>query len=112
MPVGNKSALCGLILLGFLACGIALSAIDLDKMESLALKRYGPHAADAVVDWRSLVDDIKPLTDEQRLTRVNDFFNSRVRWSKTSKTGAKRTTGRRHWRSWPRARGIARISVL
>lgn len=57
-----------------------LSAVDLDKMESLALSRYGPDAAQTVRDWRDLIGDIEPLTDDDKLIAVNDFFNMRIRW--------------------------------
>jgi predicted transglutaminase-like cysteine proteinase len=63
-----------------LACGIAISAVDLDKMERLALSRYGPNTAQTVQDWRIMIEDIGPLSEDKKLIAVNDFFNRRIRW--------------------------------
>jgi predicted transglutaminase-like cysteine proteinase len=69
-----------LLFLGILFCGIGLAAVDLDRMQSLALSRYGTNTADTVSQWRTLIDDIKPLADYDKLIAVNDFFNARIRW--------------------------------
>ena len=69
-----------LLLLCALACSIAISAVDLDKMQGLALSRYGPNTEKTVVEWRDMIDTIKPLSDEKKLAVVNDFFNTRIRW--------------------------------
>ncbi len=60
--------------------GFSIAAVNLDKMQSLALSRYGPDTEKLVIEWRKMIDDIKPLTDEQKLIKVNDFFNGRIRW--------------------------------
>jgi predicted transglutaminase-like cysteine proteinase len=69
-----------LFFLGLLACGIVFSAVDLDKMQGLALSRYGPNTENTVIDWRALIQKIEPLTDSKKLAAVNDFFNARIRW--------------------------------
>lgn len=76
----RKPGMRALLFLCLLACGIAISAVDLDKMQSLALSRYGPNTENTVVDWRAMIDTIKPLPDEKKLAVVNDFFNARIRW--------------------------------
>ena len=48
------------------------------RLEQVALERHGPTTAAAVRDWRSLLDSAASETD--RLTRVNDFFNRRIRF--------------------------------
>lgn len=63
-----------------LACGIAISAVDLDKMERLALSRYGPNTAQTVQDWRIMIEDIGSLSENKKVIKVNDFFNRRIRW--------------------------------
>jgi len=68
------------LLLLSLLCGAVLAAVDLDKMESLALSRYGPNTARTVAEWRSTIDAARPLTDRQKVERVNQFVNSQVRW--------------------------------
>ena len=67
-------------MLGLLVCGFALSAVDLDKMQSLALSRYGPDTEQTVIDWRQLIDKIQPLAEDKKLVAVNDFFNARISW--------------------------------
>ena len=74
----TTSRLLGLATL--LCCVAASSQIDLDRMQSLALSRYGQSAATTVADWRDLSDEIRSLTEQQKLAMVNDFFNSRIRW--------------------------------
>jgi predicted transglutaminase-like cysteine proteinase len=80
MPFGRTSWLARLVLLCLLVCGVAISAVDLDKMQSLALSRYDSYTVDTVVEWRDMIEDIKPLPEEKKLIAVNDFFNSRIKW--------------------------------
>ncbi|TXS88942.1 transglutaminase [Parahaliea maris] len=49
-------------------------------MQSLAQSRYGPNTAQTVADWRGLIDQISPMPEEQKVERVNAFFNRRIRW--------------------------------
>ena len=69
-----------LVMVSLLGCALALAKPDLDRMQSLALSRYGQSAADLVAQWRFLIDDIQGLPDEQKLVQVNHFFNSKIRW--------------------------------
>ena len=39
-----------------LSCALVLANVNLDRMEQLALRRYGPHTADTVVRWRTDVE--------------------------------------------------------
>ena len=63
-----------------LSCALVLANVDLDRMERLALSRYGPDAANTVVRWRSLIDEIIALDEVEKVERVNTFFNDLVRW--------------------------------
>lgn len=54
--------------------------IDLDRMERLAITRHGPDTAELVGRWRDLVDDITPLPMDDKMRRVNQFFNRSIRW--------------------------------
>jgi len=63
-----------------LSCALVLANVDLDRMERLALSRYGPHAAETVVRWRSLISEISALDEIDKVARVNSFFNNLVRW--------------------------------
>jgi len=63
-----------------LLAGISLAVTDLDKMQNLALTRYGQQAADTVGEWRAAIDQAQAVPDEQKIVLVNDFFNTRIRW--------------------------------
>lgn len=73
-----------LVLGAVLACALVLARADFDRMEQLALSRYNADTAATVAQWRALIDDIEVLTDEQKLARVNTFFNRLVRWRQDS----------------------------
>jgi len=51
---------------------------DLDRMQLLAQQRYGASAAETVVTWRKLLLDTRSLSDQEKLNKVNLFFNRRV----------------------------------
>lgn len=79
-PTGRRTGFLALFLLCLLVCGVALSAVDLDKMQSLALSRYGPNTEKTVQEWRRLIVTIQPLAEGEKLDAVNNFFNARIRW--------------------------------
>ena len=80
LPICRRAAIAGIRFWALLLCGAVLAAVDLDKMEGLALSRYGPNTAKTVADWRSEINAIKSLSDQQKVERINKFINSRVRW--------------------------------
>ncbi len=51
---------------------------DLDKMQILALQRYGAPAAETVSAWRKLMVEARALPELEKLNKVNVFFNRRV----------------------------------
>jgi len=55
-----------------------LAAPDLDKTQFLAQQRYGARAAEAVVAWRQLMEESRDLSDQDKLSKVNTFFNRRI----------------------------------
>jgi predicted transglutaminase-like cysteine proteinase len=65
-------------LLLLLLVTLSVAAPDFDKMQTLALQRYGQPAADTVVAWRKLIEDVKGMPDQDKLNKVNTFFNRRV----------------------------------
>ena len=64
-------------LLGGLA-GWTYGQVNLDRTQQLAQERYGAKAAESVAAWRKLMDDSRSLTELDKLTAVNTFFNRRV----------------------------------
>lgn len=67
------------LLLGALfALGVGFAATNFDKMISLAQQQFGGKAADTVTAWRKLVEETKDLSEQEKLNKVNTFFNRRI----------------------------------
>ncbi len=60
----------------FLAASFATP--DFDKTKTLALQRYGIHASETVAAWRQLIEESRPLPEQDKLIKVNTFFNQRL----------------------------------
>lgn len=68
-----------LLLLGLSLLFISsFAAPDLDKTQALAQQRYGAQAAANIVAWRRLIEEARELPDQDKLNKVNTFFNRRV----------------------------------
>ncbi|MEI7537283.1 MAG: transglutaminase-like cysteine peptidase [Comamonadaceae bacterium] len=68
----------GLTLLVVLA---SIAATNLDKMQQLALTRYGSDVARLVGEWRAMLPVPGGLKELEKLERINNFFNHRIRWA-------------------------------
>lgn len=55
-----------------------LAESDLDKMSLLAKQRYGASGAKTVQQWRSLIDQTRTLPDNEKIKRINTFFNQQI----------------------------------
>jgi predicted transglutaminase-like cysteine proteinase len=66
------------VLLFISALAISFAATDFDRMLTLAQQQYGAGAAQTVTAWRKLIDDVGALPDNDKLNKVNTFFNRRV----------------------------------
>ena len=73
-----KLALAVACAVGVLIGGLTLAQPQLDKTQQLAMERYGQRAADHVVAWRKLMDDSRALSEQEKLSAVNTFFNRRL----------------------------------
>ena len=69
-----------LLIVVVLTGSLVLAATDLDNIKSIALSRYGQDTANTVAEWRAMIDKVQPLTEQQKIVAVNDFFNTRIRW--------------------------------
>ncbi len=65
---------CALVVLA----GVA--ATNLDRLQQLALSRYGADVAHRVGEWRTMVLPPQGASDQDKLERVNRYFNQRIRW--------------------------------
>ena len=69
----NAWALVACLLVAF---GALNAAPDFDKMQSLALQRYGSKGAETVLAWRRMIEESRDLPDAEKLTQVNNFFQA------------------------------------
>ncbi|NMG45951.1 transglutaminase [Aromatoleum toluvorans] len=58
--------------------GLSFAAQDLDRMQRLARERFGAEAGESVDAWRRMLGDAADLDDQEKLQRVNTFFNRRI----------------------------------
>lgn len=53
---------------------------DFDKLDTIALQRYGQAAVQTTRQWQDLFQQLRKLDDLEKLQRVNEFFNRRIRF--------------------------------
>jgi predicted transglutaminase-like cysteine proteinase len=58
---------------------------NLDRLEALAVERYGAVAAETVSNWRALLRTSASLSDSEKLLRINNFFNLRIYYDEDSR---------------------------
>ncbi|EED34487.1 periplasmic protein [Luminiphilus syltensis NOR5-1B] len=56
------------------------AGIDIDRLQRLAFENYGDSGRETVAKWHEMVGATRGKPTQQQLTRVNDFFNTRIRW--------------------------------
>lgn len=78
---GRQGGLGMLLLLGL---GWVWAGADFDKLTHLARQRYGQPAVQTVQDWERLVQDNANQSEHEKLRRVNEFFNRRIRYAEDS----------------------------
>lgn len=66
------------VLLLLSGLGLLHATPNFDKVQALALERYGKPAAETVAAWRKVIEESKTLTELQKLEAANSFFNRRV----------------------------------
>ena len=63
----------------WLLLAFAVSAApDFDKMQSLAQQRYGAKGSQTLQQWRSMLQQAKTQTDQEKIKTVNTFFNRHI----------------------------------
>jgi len=63
-----------------LAVLVGVAATNLDRLQQLALSRYGAEVANQVGEWRAMLPPPQAPNELEKLERVNNFFNRRIRW--------------------------------
>lgn len=66
-----------------IACGIAACvalAHDTERLQRLIAQRFGSEASARYNDWREVIQQAASAAEADKLPRVNEFFNRRVRF--------------------------------
>jgi len=83
------NSLFSLFLLGASASVVANTSVEnlesLSNIQNLAESRYGNLAADSVSRWRHLLDASYSLPEQEKLQRINKFFNLHVYYDEDKK---------------------------
>jgi predicted transglutaminase-like cysteine proteinase len=74
----NKTLSLFLVLLMMLV-GLA-SAFDGSKLQSSLIAKYGSGAVSNFTAWQSMMDVVKDKSSDDKIKRVNEFFNRRITW--------------------------------
>jgi len=70
-----------LALKGCLWVSFVSATLDINRMVNLAHERFGEQATETVNDWQLMLITAEAESAGTQLQMVNDFFNSRVRWT-------------------------------
>ena len=79
----NQSLRLALLSLLMIFCFSSFYAADYEfnKLSSLANQRYGQEAYKNIVELNQLIIDLKSASDIEKLKKVNDFFNQKIRFT-------------------------------
>lgn len=64
----------------FALIGAATPSLEGERLRRVAQERYGAEALTEVGDWQNMLDRARNQPVSVRLSRVNEFFNGRVRF--------------------------------
>ena len=81
--VGKLCPLRALIFL-IVSVSLAIAGVELDRMLLLASQRYGNTGAASVMAWRDLLVNSAGQPEADKLKRVNEFFNRKIRFGEDS----------------------------
>lgn len=68
-----------------LAGGLAMGAMDAERMRTVMAERHGHSGVAVLDDWLELLRELEGQAIPRQLKGVNDFFNRRVRWLEDSR---------------------------
>ena len=81
LPRPGLGAYALLLIFGlWLVYAASLAEPNLDKTQSLAMQRYGERAAQTIAAWRQLIEETRALPDNDKVNKVNTFFNRRIQF--------------------------------
>lgn len=77
---GEVLWLAGLVWAAFALTVSLATEVDFERMKSIAEDRYGFQGRQAVVQWEEFLDTTSSLTVEDKVDRVNVYFNNRIEY--------------------------------
>ncbi len=59
----------------------ASATVNYNRLEQLARERYGAYGVEVMQDWQTMLNHGRSLDEREKLQLVNQFFNSRIRFT-------------------------------
>jgi predicted transglutaminase-like cysteine proteinase len=56
-------------------------AISIEKIQSIFVQKYGSSTLNLISGWVNLIDSIRDAKSDEKLKRVNEYFNRKILWS-------------------------------
>lgn len=75
-----KNHINNIFLIVFLVVVSSVFAVDFDKLQSVLLQKYGVASGSNYSAWQSMMASIKDASANEKIKRVNEFFNRRITW--------------------------------
>ncbi|WP_261842058.1 transglutaminase-like cysteine peptidase [Aliamphritea ceti] len=69
-----------LILLSISTPKYVIAQVSIKKLQSVNEQKYGEIAAETITNWQALLESSTDLSTEEKLFKINNFFNKRVRF--------------------------------
>lgn len=63
---------------------VLAASVDVAKLQGFIARKFGQASLQNYAGWQTMMDNIRGLSTEQKLRRVNEFFNRRVIWGQDS----------------------------
>lgn len=74
------------IVMTLLLAAIGLTfAYDFSRLQASIMGKYGASAMPSFSAWQSMMEAIKEKTHDEKIKRVNEFFNRRITWGDDQK---------------------------
>lgn len=61
-----------------MAIAFSAPAYDIEQLQQRLLARFGPTQVGLLRDWQKIVNEAKPLSEKDKLKKINDFLNARI----------------------------------
>lgn len=77
----DKKLLLAIVFLLAFKCLPFSLALTVEKIQSVFSQKYGSGALPSLTSWLGLIDGLKESKTDEKIKRVNEFFNRKIVWS-------------------------------